>query len=212
MNILYNIYIYTYLRTHYINTCYTHIDHNIYVFVKKYYMCVYDPTLMSWLHCPTLFTSLTNCNTYTWRCGEDEEMHQGPAKCHYSSTSTNNIWNNKLFGIISDDFWGWLLGWFLGMIKPNHLKSLPSFYTLPAALKIIDVMPVISSIEFHRSWGHGVTEFQNESFSSKSYVVTSWWLNQPIWTNMLVKLDHFLMSRKSNNIWKKISGSIPNPW
>ena len=34
--------------------------YNIYVFVKKYYnyVCVYVPTLMSWLHCPTLLLDI----------------------------------------------------------------------------------------------------------------------------------------------------------
>ena len=49
------------------------------------------------------------------------------------------------------------------------------------------------------SWGHWVSKW-----ILLLKIVTSWWLNQPIWTNMLVKLDHFLMGRKSNNIWKKV--------
>ena len=33
--------------------------------------------------------------------------------------------------------------------------------------------------------------------------LSSWWLNQPIWKNMIVKLDHFpkVRGESSKNIW-----------
>lgn len=56
---IYYIYIFMHIYTY---TWYKYMlyTYTIYVFVKKYYnyVCVYVPTLMSWLHCPTLLLDI----------------------------------------------------------------------------------------------------------------------------------------------------------